>query len=1059
MKRVLAFILVLSMVLGSVGMVFAGSFEDITDKDVAQAVDRLSLLGILEGYPDGTFKPENTITRAEFAAVAVRAKGLKDAADASEGLMTGFTDVPAGHWASGYINIATKLGLVNGMGDGTYAPEAPITYEQAVTLIVRTLGYEPSAQTKGGYPYGYLIVANEIELLDGVTGVQGAPASRGIVAQITDNALEIAKMIQVGFGTDAKYVVSGSKEHGDEAKPQYLLNDLGVDEVIGDLYETFRLEKSTLKKNEVKIAGLPDSANKYVKYKVTDDVDVDALLGIGITAWAKDDVIFATKIGYREKIGKVVYSFSEEQVKYDEFSKSSKKDVSLVVLDDDYDFARGAVVYVNNVKVAAGAGAVEGAWGRVILDEDDDIDFAYLFKFDAGNSGIVTGIDKDDIEYVNLGATEDVLALDKAKNVYVFNNDLSRAELDDIEEETAIFYWVDKDKSKDDYYIVINDEIVEGNLDAVRVSDSRVTVDGINVSKADDAIFSDDGMKDFKVWEDYSEVKECVDEDVIVYKNLADEAIALVTDAKAKSSTIYGVATWMTDARKPVLTVYTVEGKEIDYKFADTGDVPGAKPQSGEGYRVVGFKLNKDGDIAKGEFSYIDEEITFSKNDKDKFATDGSGNKYYLTKDTVILKALNSKGKVKPSVIKYDDIIKKKIDANNSAIIKTVKDKGNDLAVVVFIDKEFDAVDTDEYGLVLASPAKVGKDYKVEIDIAGEGKGDYVLEDVNVEDVKKGALIKFAFNHKDEVSIEKIVYSVEKTGSTISEKAGNYLTIGGTKYRATDDTVYYETDKKGKLDGTTRLSKIGKGDRVVILANDKDELQVVVVVTAYKGEDVVEPVKGEKVEAVTKVRDNVWITIGNVDYLFSGSYEEAKVYEGKRVEFRFREIDGDKVITSIEVVKDEPGGDTEDQAKADAVKDKISALPAVANLKLEDKAAVEAARAAYNALTAAQKALVPNLAALEAAEAKIADLEGEEPEEITAKLIITENVLIKKFLVTIRLSDETLNDKVTGFIIDGTDYLVKEIRADGRVLADAILSAEPNEVIVVVDGVEITAVK
>ena len=125
------------------------------------------------------------------------------------------------------------------------------------------------------------------------------------------------------------------------------------------------------------------------------------------------------------------------------------------------------------------------------------------------------------------------------------------------------------------------------------------------------------------------------------------------------------------------------------------------------------------------------------------------------------------------------------------------------------------------------------------------------------------------------------------------------------------DTVYYETDKKGKLDGTTRLSKIGKGDRVVILANDKDELQVVVVVTAYKGEDVVEPVKGEKVEAVTKVRDNVWITIGNVDYLFSGSYEEAKVYEGKRVEFRFREIDGDKVITSIEVVKDEPGGEDE----------------------------------------------------------------------------------------------------------------------------------------------------
>ncbi|MCK9267552.1 MAG: S-layer homology domain-containing protein, partial [Alkaliphilus sp.] len=835
MKRVLTFILVLSMVLGSVGMAFAGNFEDVTDKDVAQAVDRLSLLGILEGYPDGTFKPENTITRAEFAAVAVRAKGLKDAADASEGLMTGFTDVPAGHWASGYINIATKLGLVNGMGDGTYAPEAPITYEQAVTLIVRTLGYEPSAQTKGGYPYGYLIVANEIGLLDDVKGVQGAPASRGIVAQITDNALEIPKMIQVGFGTDAKYVVSGSKEHGDDAEKQLLLNDLGVDEYYGYVINSKIV--SNLKENEIRFIEGKDSGKKL---KVTENVDTDAVLGAGVTAWAKDDVVFSISLGFKYKVNGVKYEFNADQVIYDELTESKEDEVSLTILDDEYDWAlkRDRLgVYVNNKSINV-EDVKDGAWGRLVLNEYDEIIFAYLFDFEPENSGIVTNVGKDDIDYINLAADEDVLALDKAKNVYVYNNDLSRAELDDIEEETAIFYWVDKDKSKDDYYIVINDETVEGNLDAVRVSDSRVTVDGINVSKADDAIFSDDEMKDFKEWEDYESVKEYVDEGVVVYKNLADKAIALVTDAKAKSSTIYGVATWMTDARKPVLTVYTVEGKEIDYKFADTGDVPGAKPQSGVGYRVVGFKLDKDGDIAKGEFSYIDEEITFNKGDKDKFATDSIGNKYYLTKDTVILKALDSKGKVKPSVIKYDDIIKKTIDKNNEAIIKTVKDKGNDLAVVVFTKQNFDAVDTDEYALVLASPRKVGKDYKVEIDIAGEGKDDYVLEDVNVENVKKGALIKFTFNHKDEVSVDSITYSEKKIGSTVNEKEGNYLTVGGTKYRVTEDTVYYETDKNGKLDGTTRLSKIGKGDKVVILANGKGELQVVVVVTAYAGEDV-----------------------------------------------------------------------------------------------------------------------------------------------------------------------------------------------------------------------------
>jgi len=1001
MKKVLTFILVLSMILGSIGRVFAApALDDIAGTVYEKAVNRLALLEILEGYPDGTFKPDNTITRAEFAAVAVRAKGLKDAAIASEGLATGFTDVPASHWASGYINIATKLGLVNGMGDGTYAPEAPITYEQAVTLIVRTLGYEPSAQTKGGYPYGYLIVANEIELLDGVKGVQGAPAPRGIVAQITDNALEIAKMIQVGFGTDAKFVVSGSREHGDDTYPQYLLHDLGVDEVIGDLYETFRLEKSTLKKNEVKISDLRGD-NKYNKYKITDDVDADALLGTGVTAWAKDDVIFAARVGYREKIGKIVYSFSEEQVKYDELTKSNKDEVTLTVLDDEYDWAARPVVYVNNKSVDA-KDVGDGAWGRIVLDEDDDIKFAYLFKFDAGNSGIVTGIDKDDIEYVNLDAAEDVLALDKAKNVYVFNEDLSKAELDDIEEGTAIFYW----KDKDDFYIVLTDEIVEGNLDAVRVSDSRVTVDGTNVSKADDAIFSDNEMKDFDVWEDYVEAKEYVDEDVTIHKNLVGKAIALVTDAKARSSTIYGIATWKTGDRKPVLSVYTAEGKEIDYKFADSDDA--AKIDAGDvngSFQAVAFKLNKDGEIAKKEFEVINKEIKFAKNDKDKFATDG-GERYYLTKDTVILKALNSNGKVKPSVIKYDDIIKKTVDKNNKAIIKTVK--GNDLAIVVFIESGFDAVEDDaKYGLVTDSPRKVGKNYKVEIDIAGEGKGDYVLAEADIDDVVKGALIAFKFNHKDEVVLEdSATLSVGKTGSKVTEKEGKYLTIGNVDYRVTDDTVYYATDKKGKLDGTTRLAKIKAGSWVVFLADD-NELQVVVDVTAYVEEVGVEPGDGDAEGGV--------VTYINVE---EGLIEvDDKVLE---LHSRVRLIDADGKTLAIgpkEVAKELKEGDILDKITE---KDGI-----VTEMKL--------------------------------AKEKEPD-EPDEPEEITVTYEAKYNAVVGKYAVAITLSDETMNDKVTEIIVDGTAYEPGAV-VNGMVTVKGSFDVEPTTVEVVVDGKTIPATK
>ena len=98
MKKGLSLVLVLAMVLGCFSFVSAASYSDVAGTSYEEAVARLSLLEILTGYKDGTFKPEDQITRAEFAAVAVRAKGLEATAQASKGLPTGFSDVPGTHW-------------------------------------------------------------------------------------------------------------------------------------------------------------------------------------------------------------------------------------------------------------------------------------------------------------------------------------------------------------------------------------------------------------------------------------------------------------------------------------------------------------------------------------------------------------------------------------------------------------------------------------------------------------------------------------------------------------------------------------------------------------------------------------------------------------------------------------------------------------------------------------------------------------------------------------------------------------------------------------------------
>lgn len=113
------------------------SFTD-TPKDAwyNTTVSTMAKLGIVTGDPDGSFRPDDSITRAEFAAIAVR---FDDSAYDGEEL---FTDI-AGHWAQNEINAAANKGWISGYADGTFRPQKDITRAEAVTLVNRVLNRLP----------------------------------------------------------------------------------------------------------------------------------------------------------------------------------------------------------------------------------------------------------------------------------------------------------------------------------------------------------------------------------------------------------------------------------------------------------------------------------------------------------------------------------------------------------------------------------------------------------------------------------------------------------------------------------------------------------------------------------------------------------------------------------------------------------------------------------------------------------------------------------------------------------------------------------------------------
>ncbi len=199
LSKVLSLVLAVVMLFGM--QTFA--FTDVAaTANYAEAVQVLSALNIINGYEDGTFKPEGKITRAEYAAIVCR---ILDMGDAGANQVGGyFTDVAADHWASGYIATASQLGIVNGMGDGTFAPEAEVTYEQSVAMLVRALGYERKAQSMGGYPTGYMMIANQESITVGTANTAGG-AARSTVARLTYNALTVPMMDQVSWGSEEQF--------------------------------------------------------------------------------------------------------------------------------------------------------------------------------------------------------------------------------------------------------------------------------------------------------------------------------------------------------------------------------------------------------------------------------------------------------------------------------------------------------------------------------------------------------------------------------------------------------------------------------------------------------------------------------------------------------------------------------------------------------------------------------------------------------------------------------------------------------------------------------------
>ncbi len=220
---------------------------DIADTKYAEAARILAALGIMVGDAEtGNFRPNDNILRSEMSKVAVYSVGLEEVAKGATH-QTRFPDVVSNHWANGPINVADQQGMVIGDDVGTFRPDDNVLFQEAVTIMVRALGYEPKAATSGGYPTGYMVVASENQMLKGITATAASPATRGDVAQLVFNSLTVNLMEQTGFGSNSSYEV---------VDKTLLLDRLNVEKAYGQItgtYETTLTGGSTTAEDKIMI--------------------------------------------------------------------------------------------------------------------------------------------------------------------------------------------------------------------------------------------------------------------------------------------------------------------------------------------------------------------------------------------------------------------------------------------------------------------------------------------------------------------------------------------------------------------------------------------------------------------------------------------------------------------------------------------------------------------------------------------------------------------------------------------------------------------------------------
>ncbi len=420
-KKILAFICLITILFSNINIY--AKYPDMPENtNEARIVDIITDLGVMEGYEDGTFKPEQAVTRAEFVTVlhnAVKYWGnISSEGDIYEESSDGFNwsafflgdgsselelmyppsedsetevvkkglwnDVDEEYWAYTNLRDVAMTGSIKGYEDGSFRPDNTVTYNEAIKIILSICGYSVYAEQYGGYPEGYINIANENKLYNGISATGNQPLSR----------MDVATLIYNSFTVEL-----APTPYDDNKDGKNFLNDImGIYMLEGTLNSTDITSIYSDEANRANVAKIGD-----FEFSFSDDSDIREYIGRDIRTYLK-------------KISDIEYTMQAFE--------ATGRDVITDIEIRNFERYENNKFYYFKTSDATKETSINISEGSVIIYNGKYLASYDSSTFDNLNQGTISVIKKRDLDF-------DIIVIENFESGYVENVNAKNMEIVD----------------------------------------------------------------------------------------------------------------------------------------------------------------------------------------------------------------------------------------------------------------------------------------------------------------------------------------------------------------------------------------------------------------------------------------------------------------------------------------------------------------------------------------------------------------------------------------------------------------------------------------------------